>query len=135
MFFEENLIFKTGGRSNYRIPSLVVTNEGKLLAFCNDRKDTVSDGAEVVALVMCKKEAGGKWSDVIAMSDYEGWDSGIGSAVYDPAVGKTIVFGGRSSAKKQEFVEYTKEQLEEMARKTKEEADNHEDNRSYRSNG
>lgn len=122
MFFEDKLIFPTGGRSNYRIPSLVVTNSGKLLAFCNDRKDTVSDGAEVVALVMCKKEADGKWSEVIPMSDYEGWDSGIGSAVYDPSVDKVMVFGGRSASKKHEFVEYTEEQILEMKKKTEEEA-------------
>ena len=37
MFYQETHVFPSGGNSNYRIPSLVVTNSGTVLAFCTDR--------------------------------------------------------------------------------------------------
>ena len=32
MYANEKLIFASGGRSNYRIPSMIVTNDGVVLA-------------------------------------------------------------------------------------------------------
>ena len=37
MFFQETTIFPSGGESNYRIPSLIVTNNGTVIAFCDYR--------------------------------------------------------------------------------------------------
>ena len=122
MFYEETLIFASGGRSNYRIPSMVVTNKGTLLAFTNDRKDTASDSATETALSMCRKEVDGKWGEVIDLSSIPGWGVGLGSAVYDTETERVFVFGGRSAAHRNEFQEYTPEQLAEMRRKTEEEA-------------
>ena len=90
MFYNEQLIFASGGRSNYRIPSVIVTNNGSVLAFCNDRKDTLSDHAAVVDLVLCKKKPGGEWSEVEALSSLDGWASTIGNATYDEEIGKYV---------------------------------------------
>ena len=101
---------------------MIVTNKGTLVAFCNDRKDTASDSASETALSMCRKEVDGKWSKVSDLSAIPGWGVGIGSAVYDAEAHKIILFGGRSAAHKEEFKDYTDEQLAEMKRRTEEEA-------------
>ena len=122
MFSNEKLIFPSGGRSNYRIPSMIVTNNGTVLAFCNDRKDTLSDHAEETALVLCKKKPGEDWSEVITLAGIEGWACGIGSAVYDEEIGKAFIFFGRNPLAKPEFNKYTKEELEQFAREAEEKA-------------
>ena len=49
MFSNEDLIFASGGCSNYRIPTMVVANDGTVLAFCNDRKDSITDYTAVIS--------------------------------------------------------------------------------------
>ena len=51
----DTVLFPSAGRSNYRIPSIVVTNRGTILAFVNDRRDTLSDHAQESWLVMRRK--------------------------------------------------------------------------------
>ena len=118
MFYTDTNIFPTGGRSNYRIPSIVVTGRGTVLAFCNDRHDTVIDHADEVGLVLCRKEAGGAWSEVVVLADMPGWTNTIGSAVYDCETDTTIVHVTRRALSVNEFGNYTEEeraQLEKIA--------------------
>ena len=56
--FDEKLIFKTGGRSNYRIPSIAALTDGTVIAFCNDRKDSIIDHADEAALAASVKKPG-----------------------------------------------------------------------------
>ena len=58
MYAKDLLLFASGGRSNYRIPSIVVTKSGTVAAFCNDRKDSVIDHAKEVAVVCATKKPG-----------------------------------------------------------------------------
>ena len=120
MFFEETKVFASGGASNYRIPSLVVTNDGTVLAFCNDRVDSLKDYADEVALVCAVKKPGKSWSDVKVLSHLSGWSCHIGSAVYDDVVDKVIVTFQRSPVAKNEFGKYTAEELAELERKKQE---------------
>jgi len=60
MFYTDTNIFPTGGRSHYRIPSIIITKHGTVLAFCNDRRNTVADHADESALSMCRREADGE---------------------------------------------------------------------------
>ena len=120
MFFEEKLLFKTGGRSNFRIPTMIVTNNGTVLAFCNDRKDTNRDEAKEVALSLCIKQPGNDFGDIIDIDCFPGWACGIGNAVYDTDTGKAIIFSYRSPLTPNEFAEYTEEQLAERERQRKE---------------
>ena len=120
MFFEEKRIFASDGTSNYRIPSLVVTNSGTVLAFCNNRIGTLRDYADEVDLVCAIKRPGEAWSDVRVLLHYAGWACSIGSAVYDPEVDRTILLFGRRPVAKNEFGSYTEEELAEMDRRREE---------------
>lgn len=120
MFFEETRVFPSGNGSNYRIPSLIVTNDGTVLAFCNDRIDSLKDYADEVALVCAVKKPGKPWSEVKVLSHLPGWSCHIGSAVYDDIVDKVIVTFQRSPVAKNEFGKYTVEELAELERKKQE---------------
>lgn len=120
MFFQERLIFASDGESNYRIPSLVVTDKGTVLAFCNDRIGTLKDYADEVALVCATKKAGEEWSGVRVLAHRPGWACTIGSAVYDPHTARVLLSFGRSPVAKNEFGNYTKAELAEMERRREE---------------
>jgi len=120
--FTEKILFPTGGRSNYRIPSIAVTKDGTVIAFCNDRKDSVIDHAEEAALVCAVKKPGCDWSEVKTLAGIPGWACGIGSAVYDPVTDTVMCSGGRSPVAKNEFGKYTAEELAEMERRAEEKA-------------
>ncbi len=120
--FTEKILFPTGGRSNYRIPSIVVTKNGTAIAFCNDRKDSVIDHAEEVALVCAVKKPGGDWSEVKTLAGIPGWACGIGSAVYDPVTATVMCSAGRNPVAKNEFGKYTREELADMERRAEEKA-------------
>lgn len=120
--FSEKILFPTGGRSNYRIPSIVVTKNGTVIAFCNDRKDSVIDHAEETALVCAVKKHGGDWSEVITLVGIPGWACGIGSAVYDPVTDTVMCSVGKNPIAKNEFGNYTAEELAEIERRAEEKA-------------
>lgn len=103
MFFKEDLVFASDGRSNYRIPSMIVTNKGTLLAFCNDRKNTLADHAANTTLVFARKGLNEGWSEVSELAGFPGWAFVIGSAVYDEECDKAILISKRSIVKKGEF--------------------------------
>ena len=64
MFFQETKLFASGGSANYRIPSLIVTNNGTVLAFCTNRIGTLKDHADEADLVCAVKKPGEAWGDV-----------------------------------------------------------------------
>lgn len=120
MYFEETKLFASGGETNYRIPSLVVTNDGTVLAFCSDRIGTLKDYADEIALVCAVKKPGKPWSNVGVLAKLPGWRCNIGSAVYDPGIGRVIVFYNRTPVAKKEFGKYSAEELIRMEKRTKE---------------
>ena len=115
MFFEKTHLFRTGGRSNYRIPSLIATKDGTVIAFCNDRLDTRKDHADEVVLVYAVKKPGQPWSEVRDLARYPGWACSIGSAVYDDTVGRVMIFCGRKPVARDEFGKYSEKERREMA--------------------
>lgn len=122
MYSKETRIFPWGGRSNYRIPNIIVTNDGTFLAFCNDRKDTSVDHAEEVSLVLCRKKPGCDWEEVKTLVGVEGWHCAIQNAVYDSEIGKAFIFFGRNPVSTNEFGKFTKEEREELERQREEKA-------------
>lgn len=120
MFFQEHHIFPSDGKANYRIPSLITTNNGTVLAFCTNRIDTLKDYADEVDLVCAIKRPGEAWSEVRVLAHYPGWACNIGSAVYDESIGRIIVFFHRSPVAKNEFGKYSKEELADMERRREE---------------
>ena len=110
MFFTETGVFLAGGHSNYRIPSVIVTGSGVVMAFANDRRDTLIDHAQESWLVMRRKEAGGEWEPTYVLAQLPGWSCRIESAVYDRLADQTIVFCTRIPVSINEFGDYTDEE-------------------------
>lgn len=62
----EQQVFYThgqGGHSLYRIPALVVTKAGTVLAFCEGRKDSWADTGEIHLMLRRSGDCGKTWSD------------------------------------------------------------------------
>jgi len=115
-------IFLSGDRSNYRIPSIVVTDRGTVMAFANDRRDTLIDHAPVSWLVMRRKEIGGSWEELTVLKQHPGWSCRIESAVYDRETDQTLLFFTRIAVTVDEFGSYTEEERARMAREAEERA-------------
>jgi len=122
MKFEEKLIFPSGDISNFRIPSIIATKRGTVLAFCNDRKGTLDDHAEVASLCLVRKEAGKEWEELREICTLDGYHFLIGCAVYDENTDTAMIFAEILGASVNEFGKYTEEQLEEIRRKEREKA-------------
>ncbi len=120
MFYRENLVFPSDGISNYRIPSLIVTNSGTALAFCSNRIGSVRDAAKEMDLVYAVKKPGEDWSQVRILDHLDGWRSNIDGAVYDSEADKTIVLFQRQPLAIKEFGNYTPEEVEEQERQKRE---------------
>lgn len=116
MFFRETRVFPTGGRSHYRIPSLVVTGDGTAVAFCNDRRDTVIDHAAESMLVCAVKKPGEAWGEPRILGYAPGWACTIGSAVYDRETGRIFCFARRDLAR-DEFGTFTDEEIRDLEEK------------------
>jgi len=60
-----------GGYHTYRIPSLIETRQGMLLAFCEGRKGSSSDSGDIDLLLRRSNDGGATWSPVQTV-----WDDG-----------------------------------------------------------
>lgn len=60
----------TGDYHTYRIPAMVVTNKGTILAFCEGRKNRNSDTGDIDTLLRRSTDNGKTWSDVQIVADY-----------------------------------------------------------------
>lgn len=97
MFFNQFHLYNSPGKSYFRIPSAIATKKGTVLLFCNNRLKTVSDNAPEKELVMCRKPLNSKWSEMTALAGKEGFDCGIGSAVYDENTDKILCLFARTA--------------------------------------
>lgn len=118
MKYTETLLFPTGERSHYRIPSVITANDGTVLAFCNDRKDTVDDHAEETALVCRRKPLNGEWLVEQVLAAVPGWACTIGSAVCDEQTGTVFCNGRRIPVATYEFGHFTEEEKQAIARRS-----------------
>ena len=59
----------TGGYHTYRIPALVVTKEGTVLAFCEARKNSRHDDGEIDLMLRRSPDGGLTWSDRQIIAD------------------------------------------------------------------
>ena len=111
MMFKDTLLFPSGGRSNYRIPSVVADSRGNFYAFCNDRRGTLSDAAGEVFLCFARKRADRDWEDPVPLIAVEGWATTMGSAVYDPACDTVMCCGDKIPVQRREFGHYSAAEL------------------------
>jgi len=65
-------VFVSGqdGYHTYRIPAIVRTNQGTLLAFCEGRKDSARDWGDIDLLVKRSQDGGRTWSKAITIADF-----------------------------------------------------------------
>ncbi|GAA3562661.1 sialidase family protein [Snuella lapsa] len=70
---ESNILFKQGeeGYACFRIPALVTTNSGTILAFCEARKSGCSDTGDIDLVMKQSVDNGVTWSDLKVV-----WDNG-----------------------------------------------------------
>ncbi|MDX1980147.1 MAG: sialidase family protein [Bryobacteraceae bacterium] len=60
----------TGGYHTYRIPALIATPKGTLLAFCEGRKNSRSDSGDIDLLVRRSTDGGRTWSAQTVVADF-----------------------------------------------------------------
>jgi sialidase-1 len=92
---QETLFMNTPG-CYYRIPSIVVTENNTVLAFCNRRVGSVADFVPEQNLVLRRSVDGGQsWLTIQELSSLSGWAATIGSAVLDENTGKIMIIYSR----------------------------------------
>lgn len=69
--FERQVLFKSGegGYHTYRIPALIVTQRGTVLAFCEARKNSSSDHGDVDLALRRSTDGGETWSAMEVIAD------------------------------------------------------------------
>ncbi|HHE72017.1 MAG TPA: exo-alpha-sialidase [Chloroflexi bacterium] len=76
-----------GGYHTCRIPALITTKAGSLLAFCEGRKHSRSDSGDIALLVRRSADLGNSWSDQQVVWDDAGNTCGNPCAVVDEDTG------------------------------------------------
>ena len=68
----ETEVFRSGegGYHTYRIPALITTPKGTLLAFCEGRKNSASDAGDIDLLLRRSRDGGKTWSAVQKIADF-----------------------------------------------------------------
>lgn len=62
----------TKGYNAYRIPALVVTTKGTLLAFCEGRKDSIRDHGDIDLMLRRSADGGKTWSEQVIVHEEGG---------------------------------------------------------------
>lgn len=86
-------LFKSGesGYDTYRIPAIVTTNEGTLLAFCEGRKDHGGDAGDIDILLKRSEDGGATWSSQQVIWDDETNTCGNPCPVVDEETGDIFI--------------------------------------------
>ncbi len=87
--FSETALFVSGtdGYHTYRIPAIVQTTNGTLLAFCEGRKNSSSDSGDIDTLVRRSTDGGNTWAPQQVIWDDSGHTCGNPSPVVDKTTG------------------------------------------------
>lgn len=69
---EEVAVYRAGqdGYHSFRIPALIVTRKGTLLAFCEGRRNSRSDTGDIDLLLKRSSDGGRTWSPSILVADF-----------------------------------------------------------------
>ena len=91
----EQQVFYThgqGGHSLYRIPALIVTKAGTVLAFCEGRKDSWADTGEIHLMLRRSGDCGKTWSDPRVIVEQKDTTCGNPCPVVDHRSGAIFLF-------------------------------------------
>ena len=96
-FFEQVDVFGVEGRDVHRIPAMVISNNGTVLAFCNRRIGSAADQGHDAHLVLRRSfDEGRTWQPTQVLFARKGWVAGIGNAVVDQIDGTIMILYSRS---------------------------------------
>ena len=86
-------IFKSGseGYNTFRIPSIITTDSGVVLAFAEGRKNSSSDSGDIDLVLKRSTDGGKTWSDLIVIRDDSTNVCGNPSPVIDRKTGKIFL--------------------------------------------
>tara|TARA_B100001115_G_scaffold152216_1_gene122195 strand:+ start:2150 stop:3280 length:1131 start_codon:yes stop_codon:yes gene_type:complete len=86
-------IFKSGseGYNTFRIPSIITTDSGVILAFAEGRKNSSSDSGDIDLVLKRSTDGGKTWSDLIVIRDDSTNVCGNPSPVIDRKTGKIFL--------------------------------------------
>ncbi len=76
-----------GGYHTYRIPSIITTSQGTLLAFCEGRRNSRSDSGDIDLLLRRSVDGGETWSETQVIADHGEDTIGNPTPVIDRATG------------------------------------------------
>lgn len=90
---EPHVLFPRKGNHYFRIPGLVITRQGTLIAFAGERKGSIQDFGRDTDVVMRRSTDGGEtWSDIKTILTQNGIDYHSGPAVADLQTGSVFKF-------------------------------------------
>jgi len=87
-----------GGYHTYRIPALLVTPKGTLLAFCEGRKNSAADSGDIDLLLRRSFDGGKTWSAVQTVADMGTDTIGNPTPVFERNTGTVILLMTRNPA-------------------------------------
>lgn len=102
--YSERLIFKAGteGYHTYRIPAIIKTKSGALIAFCEGRKNSSADYGDIDLVAKRSADNGRTWGPLQVIWDDGGATCGNPTPVVDQQTGKIWLFMSWNSAEKNE---------------------------------
>ena len=82
---QETTVFKSGeeGYASYRIPALIKSKGGELIAFCEGRVDHAGDYGNVDIVYKISKDGGKTWGPLKVAADYDKLQAGNAAPVVD----------------------------------------------------
>jgi sialidase-1 len=104
-FLSERLIFKAGdnGYQTYRIPAIITTKTGVIIAFCEGRKNNREDYGDIDLVAKRSLDNGKTWGPLQVLWDDGGSTCGNPTPVVDQITGTIWLFMSWNSATKSQF--------------------------------
>ena len=89
----ETEVFRSGegGYHTYRIPALITTAKGTLLAFCEGRRNSGGDSGDIDLLLRRSRDGGKTWSAVQKIADFGADTIGNPTPVIDWKTGAILL--------------------------------------------
>jgi sialidase-1 len=97
--FTQTEVFRAGegGYHTYRIPALIATQKGTLLAFCEGRKNSASDSGNIDLLLRRSFDGGRTWGPVQVVADLGDDTIGNPAPVVDRKTGTVLLLLTRNA--------------------------------------
>ena len=99
--FSQVEVFRSGqdGYHTYRIPALIVTKQGTLLAFCEGRRGGGGDSGDIDLLLKRSRDGGRTWSAARLVADFGEDTLGNPAPVVDQKTGDIVLLMTRNPGK------------------------------------